>query len=180
MIASCIGNREFLSKRLAPAAQQPLGSRCLEETRVKILAHVDDWLKDTTKSNVLWISGAPGAGKSTISTTIVGKHKCARFFVKRSATEDLRDPRAVWRTIAHALANMHHGVEDAIVKVLSEKEEYPKDAKVRDQFRDLIQLPLQMHAKAPSVGSPCALILIDALDECLTSDDDDWKDCCAR
>ncbi len=140
------------------------------------MAQVDDWLKDTTRPNVLWISGAPGAGKSTISTTIVEKHKCARFFVKRGATEELRNPRAIWRTIAFALARKHHGVEDDIVKMLSEKEEYPNDAKVADQFRDLIEEPLRKHAEAPSAGSPYAVIVIDALDECLTSDDDDWKD----
>ncbi len=124
---------------------------------------------------MLWISGAPGAGKSTISTSIVEKHKCARFFVKRSATEELRNPRAIWRTIAFALTRMHHGVEDDIVKVLSEKEEYAKDAKIGDQFRDLIEEPLRRHAEAPSAGSPFTVV-IDALDECLTSDYDDWKD----
>ncbi len=137
-------------------------------------------LKDTTKSNVLWISGAPGAGKSAISTTIVEKHKCARFFVKRSATEELRNPRAIWRTIASELASMHSGLEDDIVEVLSEKEkstrEYPKDAKVRDQFRDLIEAPLRKHAEAPSAGPLFAMIVIDALDECLSTDDDDWND----
>ncbi len=127
---------------------------------------------------MLWISGAPGAGKSTISTTIVEKHNCARFFVKRSGTEELRNPRAIWRTIASALARMHHGVRDDIVKVLSENEEYHKDAKVRDQFQHLIDAPLRKHAATPSesAGSPFAVIVIDALDECLTTNDDDWKD----
>ncbi len=103
-------------------------------------------------------------------------HECAKFFVKRSAAPELRDPRAIWRTIAFALASMHRGIEDDIMKVLSEKKEYPKDAKVRDQSRDLIEAPLRKHAKAASAGSPCAVIVIDALDECLTTDDDDWKD----
>ncbi len=123
---------------------------------MEILADVDDWLKDTTKPNMLWISGAPGAGKSTISTSIVEKHNCARFFVKRSGTEELRNPRSIWRTIAFTLARMHYGVEDDIMEVLSKKEkstwEYPKDAKVRDQFHDLIEAPLRKHAEAPSAG----------------------------
>ncbi len=144
------------------------------------MADVDDWLKDTTKSNVLWISGAPGAGKSAISTTIVEKHKCARFFVKRSATEELRNPRSIWRTVASELASMHSGLENDIMEVLSKKEkstrEYPKDAKVQDQFRDLIKSPLVKHAGSPSADSPFAVIVIDALDECLTTDDDDWND----
>ncbi|KLO11071.1 WD40 repeat-like protein [Schizopora paradoxa] len=164
--------QELLSKRLAPAEQQSLGSPCLKGTRTSILAEVEKWMKDTNQPNVFWISGAPGAGKSTISTTIVKEiltHKCARFFVKRSATPELRDPRRIWPTIAFALAGMHRHVKDEIVDVLGKKAECPKDVEVGDQFHDLLVTPFQRLAESSSV-----VVVIDALDECRTSDDD-WN-----
>lgn len=126
----------------------------------------------------MWISGAPGAGKSTISATIVKKLlalKCARFFVKRGATPELRDPRHIWRTVAFALASMHRDVKNDIVKVLREKEaEYPTDAEVGDQFRDLLESTIRNYAESLLTDRPC-VVLIDALDECRTNDED-WSE----
>ncbi|KLO18821.1 WD40 repeat-like protein [Schizopora paradoxa] len=157
-----------------------LAEGCLPETRVKILEKVEDWLKDTNEvdgkksPNVLWISGAPGAGKSTIAASIIRKaqHKRAAFLVTRDVPER-RDPRNIWRTIAFALAKMHPPFKDNITEVRNSEEPdiIPKNADVRDQFRCLIKEPFEKNAE----GSSCVIVIIDALDECRT-DDKDWRD----
>ncbi len=63
-------SNDFLKKRLGPSEQQPLDGGCLEGTRVDILQEAMDWQDNEAEKNVLWIVGAPGAGKSTIATLV--------------------------------------------------------------------------------------------------------------
>ncbi len=67
----------FLRKWLQPCTQAMLDDECLPGTRTSVFRRVEDWLcsGNLETSNVLWISGAPGAGKSAIATTLVKKLK---------------------------------------------------------------------------------------------------------
>jgi adenylylsulfate kinase-like enzyme len=38
----------------------------MDGTRKQVMEEFDQWLKDDEAPNVLWISGHPGVGKSTI------------------------------------------------------------------------------------------------------------------
>ena len=63
---------------------QLLDEGCLEGTRGGILDKVRYWLQAEFPKNILWISGAPGAGKTTIATTIAKEFAntapfCVRF-----------------------------------------------------------------------------------------------------
>jgi hypothetical protein len=71
----------------------------LSGTREGVINEIKSWLKDDNQPNILWIRGSPGAGKTTISSSIAAKHRCARFFFQRDVAS-LRDPGFVWRTIA--------------------------------------------------------------------------------
>ncbi len=175
---------DFLRKRLYPADQQPLDDGCLEGTRVGILREAREWLQDCTSGkNILWIVGAPGAGKSTIATTIVRELAatapfCSKFFSKRDVPH-LRDPRQIWRTLAYSLAVKHDGVKVALMVTLNEKKNNePKDDLVVDQFHQLIKGPLESDLKERRLRLhklAYPVIVIDALDECNSASDNSWQ-----
>ncbi len=135
-----------------------------------------------SEKNILWIVGAPGAGKSTIATTIARELAgaapfCATFFSKRDIPH-LRDPRQVWRTLAYGLASKHAGVKAALMLTLSEKNGDPQNDLVIDQFEKLIKGPLETDLKETNfrlrkVAYP--VIIIDALDECYSANDNSWQ-----
>ncbi len=185
----------FLQMRLSPAEQQELEDDCLPDTRVKILQEARDWLKDCESArNILWIVGAPGAGKSTIATTLARElankppfltkaPSFAKFFSKRDKPT-LRDPGKIWRTLAYSLAAYsqavdHNGVKAALMITLSEKNSHPRDDSVIDQFNSLIKWPLET-AFVKTVfllhktNCPQVVIIIDALDECNSANVDRW------
>lgn len=125
--------------------------------------------------NVLWISGAPGAGKSAMASTIISKllhHNCAKFFVKRGAT----DPRMIWPSIAFGLADLSRGVKLDILSVLSgdARHAYPVGASIEDQFRQLICGPLKRNFTDGSTSSMGIVVVIDALDECNMDSTEHW------
>ncbi|KLO10109.1 hypothetical protein SCHPADRAFT_832992, partial [Schizopora paradoxa] len=174
---------EFLWRRLDPAKGKALENGCLEDTRVNILDAAKDWWHNTgAPNNILWIVGAPGAGKSTLATTIVkelaeAEPFCAKFFCSRDV-RNLRDPRRIWRTLAYELAKNHEGVKAALMRILDEKKGDPQDDTVLDQFQQLIKHPLETHFKESRLQlrkAPYPVIIIDAIDECYSANGDDWN-----
>jgi hypothetical protein len=81
---------------------------CMPGARQWMIDKIHDWLSDHQAPNILWLSGSPGAGKSTIASTLVSNlHQAGRlgssFFCKRDHIA-LSDPAACWRMIAFDLA----------------------------------------------------------------------------
>ncbi|KLO19716.1 WD40 repeat-like protein [Schizopora paradoxa] len=173
--------KSFLRDKLDPPEQPPVDGGCLDGTRKTILRNVDKWLESDDAPNVFWISGAPGAGKTALASTIVqtisrtNPDNCetyhhVSFFIKRRDA-NLRDPRSIWRSIAFELTEIYRGVKVDILEVLSETNNCadPKMLSIEDQFRDLILKPL----KSKFLQDPHKLVVvIDALDECVMEDQD--------
>ncbi len=129
--------------------------------RVNILREAREWLKDNDSAhNILWILGAPGAGKSTIATTLAKELSatCARFFCERDEPR-LRDPRQIWPTIAYNVAVKHDGVKVALALALAGKHFEPQDHSALEQFENLFEAPLQTVLKETAYP----VIIIDAL-----------------
>ncbi len=66
----------------------------------------------------------------------------------------------------------------ALAQALSNKKGNPKDDLVTDQFRKLIKLPLEADLKEKGLRSQKTVypvIIIDALDECNSADDTNWR-----
>jgi len=129
----------FLRKRLELSNQSlPDDDECLKGTRAAVLRRAGDWLDNPELPNILWISGAPGAGKSAIATTLVnqfsvsGERLCAKVAAKRDIA-DRRDPKRVWRTLVYNLARLHAGLKGTIMEALSKK-----SPDFQNKFRDLI------------------------------------------
>ncbi len=115
----------------------------------------------------------PRAGKSAIATTLYNKfsniRRCAKFSAKRDIA-DRRDPKCVWRTLAYSLADLHIGLKGSIMEALLNDSHYSPTASVHAQFRDLIAGALQDQQFLSVV------VVLDALDECFTEDNKDWKE----
>jgi len=161
----------FLQKRLEPSSQSLLDAECLEGTRTNVLRKAKDWLADPKLPNILWIFGAPGAGKSAIATTLVREFSderlCAKFSAKRDIA-DRRDPKSVWRTLAFNLAGLHTGLKGSIMEALCDMS-HSENVSVEARFHDLVVKAME-DQQCLSV-----VVVIDALDECFTEDNEDWR-----
>ncbi len=154
-----------------PSSQSLLDDECLEGTRTNVLRKAKDWLVDPELPNILWIFGAPGAGKSAIATTLVRELSdellCAKFSAKRDIA-DRRDPKCVWRTLAYNLASLHIGLKGSIMEALSDMS-HSESASVEARFHDLVVKAME-DQQCLSV-----VVVIDALDECYIEDNEDWR-----
>ena len=146
---------------------------CMEGTRVVLLEKVKAWLLDdvtscfTLLANLLWLFGLAGSGKSFIANTIASiadKHidiDLSCFFCQRD-DPDLSNPKLFFRTLAFRIAQYYPSYRAALVDLLSG----PNGASVltsgiEEQF-DLLFTNLLPRA----IGARCHVIVIDALDEC--------------
>ena len=141
---------------------------CLPNTRMDILAEIFTWVSmPTTKTNVYWLYGFPGAGKSTIATSVANIFRDLRrlgaftFFTRGVAARN--DPGMLIRTLAYQLGEFDHRIGSAIARVV---EEVPtiKQAPLRWQFQKLLVEPFTGLEDCLREGP--ILIVIDALDEC--------------
>ncbi|KLO08319.1 WD40 repeat-like protein [Schizopora paradoxa] len=169
---------DYLRRRLNPVRQDPLGDGCLAETRKTVLDRVREWLDNAdSEKKILWIVGAPGAGKTTIATSIINELETrpyAKFFAKRD-TPALSNARHIWPSIAFSLAEKHDGVKAGLMLALRDK----RNTDVQDntayvQFENFVKGPLEMDLKESGsrpLRTAYPIVIIDALDECNSSED---------
>ena len=120
---------------------------CMNGTRKAIFEKVDSWLLDVNAHNILWISGSPGVGKSTIASSLVsmleGRGRLgASFFFKRGDAA-LSDPGVVWRTVAFDLAESDPAVARRVVANLKGKKVNPRRPDIELHFQYMVEDPLK-------------------------------------
>ncbi|KLO04488.1 hypothetical protein SCHPADRAFT_1003285 [Schizopora paradoxa] len=170
---------DYLRRRLSPVTQDPLGEGCLAETRLAVLNRVREWLDNAdSEKRILWIVGAPGAGKTSIATSIakgLRNRPYAKFFAKRDKP-DLSDARRIWPSVACSLAEKHDGMKAALMLALrDEKNTDVRDLSVFHQFENFFKGPLEMDFKETgSRSSEVPVVIIDALDECYSRESSNW------
>ncbi|KAJ7208224.1 hypothetical protein GGX14DRAFT_566949 [Mycena pura] len=130
-----------------------LRAECLDGTRVEILKKITDRLdSQSNTTNILWLSGVAGSGKSTIATSVsehfrrLGRLGAFIFFTRND--EASSKPRVVLHNIVYGLTASNPRMRDAICTAIS---------------RDAALQPLV--SVLPDVREPIVIIL-DALDEC--------------
>ncbi|PAV22986.1 nucleotide-binding-oligomerization-domain like receptor [Pyrrhoderma noxium] len=140
---------------------------CLENTRKKTLNSIYQWVNTRGYPNVLLLSGAAGTGKSTIATTVAGEYQkrgqlgCHMFFVRGRS-----HPRTALQTIAYSLAVYNQSIAVSLVEKLRKSGDL-NSSNLKTKFDILLRDPLS--AVSTKVGHP-VLIVLDALDECGTSE----------
>ncbi|KZP06583.1 WD40 repeat-like protein [Athelia psychrophila] len=141
--------------------------QCLEGTRTALLQSlITDLTTPTPETNVLWLYGVAGSGKSTISTTMAerlhdrGQRGPFLFFDRNSPSQS--SPDGVIRTLAYQLALSNEDLRDAICDTIEKDAEIatrPLDA----QFKALVLAPL---SSCSSKMTTPMVIILDAFDEC--------------
>ncbi|KAG1718809.1 hypothetical protein EDB19DRAFT_809800 [Suillus lakei] len=153
-------------------------SQCMPNTRVALRKRITRVLDQRDRTNV-WLNGLAGVGKTSIAFTIAkemiaAKRLVCTFFFshKHSSKVD-----AIIPTIAYQLALAFPHIQDTIVLAIKNDKMLLSAGKSRvDQIRELVIKPLQtlkdLNNPHPSEfhGEPYAII-IDALDECLSSEE---------
>ncbi|KAJ7675568.1 WD40-repeat-containing domain protein [Mycena rosella] len=141
---------------------------CLIGTRTEILADITSWLlaAESDTSNILWLHGVYGIGKSAISVTVAeyfrSLHRLGGFIFFERGKPVHNSPDAVVRTIAYGLAKSNQHIRSAVCTALTSETTLPI-ATLQTQFKELLLGPLET-AQAQIVGP--IIIILDALDEC--------------
>ncbi|KZP18962.1 WD40 repeat-like protein [Athelia psychrophila] len=167
------GIRAFLPPRAAEAAFD-CGDRtpCLKGTRTDILELVETWIElghigdHAATSEIFWVNGGAGTGKSTIALTVAQTCKDrgilgASFFCSRDSAECSK-PKLLFTTIAYQLSLLCDAFGEKVAAAMRSDPDMGIKS-LSHQLEKLILEPLN-HAR-DQLPSPC-VVIIDALDEC--------------
>ncbi|KAH6970641.1 hypothetical protein BKA56DRAFT_596706 [Ilyonectria sp. MPI-CAGE-AT-0026] len=141
-------------------------SKCLENTRVELLQHIDNWVNHPQAPVIFWLNGMAGTGKSTISRTVAATsarraHLGASFFFKRGEA----DRGIMSRFYTTVASQLIHSKPELIPYIKATLDTDPAiiGKSAGDQFDKLILQPLQ---QSRSSSTSVVIFIIDALDEC--------------
>ncbi|KAH7140047.1 WD40-repeat-containing domain protein [Dactylonectria estremocensis] len=141
-------------------------SKCLENTRVELLQHIDAWVSHPQAPAIFWLNGMAGTGKSTISRTVAATsarraHLGASFFFKRGEA-DRGIMSRFYTTVASQLIRSKPELVPYI-KATLDNDPAIIGKSAGDQFDKLILQPLQQSRLSKT---STVIFIIDALDEC--------------
>jgi hypothetical protein len=114
----------------------------------------------------MWISGAPGAGKTAVASTLISmlckRGRLGSYLFCKRGDASLGNPAIVWRTVASDIAQYHPAVKDNVINFL--RKPGFRDGDIQLHFQCMIEDILVKTDKEMSAAPP--VIIIDALDEC--------------
>ena len=144
-------------------------AECMEGTREDIMKKIDEWCDNLdASSNILWIRGFPGVGKSAIARKLASKLRLSHrfgssfFFQRELAT--VQTPVNFWRTVAFDLSREYPSARNAIVTKLKDNEIDLENTDAEELFRSLMEDPLKHSLDIPPGRLP--VVVIDGIDEC--------------
>ena len=159
--------QEPLLRRLHPVAtnyHRDFG--CADGTRKFLLNCLIDWSTKEPgqdKSNLYWIYGLPGIGKTAVSHSICAslhqRNRLAGAFFCRRGDENLKEPRNILPTLIHKLAVLLPPFRRVVVERLR------NDPNLTPGTMDH-NLLLELIRKLPSPPKRTLVFVIDAFDEC--------------
>jgi hypothetical protein len=147
---------------------------CLSGTRTNVLSKVITWFDDRSAPNVLWLCGAPGTGKTTISWSLIAELKRQQrlagvfFFGQREYT-----PFKLWPTVAYQMASFHPAIEAEIHDAIATRTNDTLGSDdVNSTYQKLVSDPLTAANGLLSDRGP--VFLIDGLEKCSRDPEKSW------
>ena len=141
----------------------------MDGTREDIMAKIDEWCDDLdASSNILWIRGFPGVGKSAIARKLATRLKSAHrfgssFFFQRELAA-VQTPANLWRTVAFDLSREYPSARSVIVAKLKDGEIDLENTDAGELFGSLVEGPLKHSSDILPGRLP--VVVIDGVDEC--------------
>ena len=138
------------------------------------MADLVAWAADAGDTNIYWLNGMAGTGKTTIAFTfseildniqVLG----ASFFCSH-LDADSSNADLIFPTLAYELARHATAASIALLDAL-EKDRNVGHRSMRDQFLNLIVTPTKAASKGVLTTPKPLIIVIDALDECANQND---------
>ncbi|KAF3085268.1 hypothetical protein TWF569_008420 [Orbilia oligospora] len=146
------------------SAQDQEEPQCLPQTRIEVLNTIETWISGPRDSNIFWLRGIAGTGKSTIARTMALKLEStsqlgASFFFKKSEA-GRNNASKFFPTLAYGLVKYLPELLPHISKAIEDDFDTLKRS-FKEQFEKFLLEPLSKVTCNPTV-----VIVIDALDEC--------------
>ncbi|EMT67328.1 Vegetative incompatibility protein HET-E-1 [Fusarium odoratissimum] len=168
-LTSTLDQLPFVAEALFNSYAEEHSPMCLPETRVQLLAEIDEWVTSSESKTIFWLNGMAGTGKSTISRTVAQRQlerDClgANFFFKRGEASRGNMSKLI-PTLARQLAINIPGMISLIKNAIDADPSLPTKT-LAEQFEKLFKEPLRKLA-ASSSDPTSLVIVIDALDEVL-------------
>ncbi|CAG8640812.1 16259_t:CDS:2, partial [Acaulospora colombiana] len=147
----------------AHLANGSVHQKCMNGTRHSLLGEIDEWRVKSDSSQILWLSGVAGVGKSTVARELVDKwkldgHLAGCFFFSRD-TEETRVSRLFFTTVAQQGLSRLDSQAQTVVADGIRKLFDPLSATLEEQCTHLFVNPIK------TIRDPTVLVL-DAMDEC--------------
>ncbi|KAG2090400.1 uncharacterized protein F5147DRAFT_764436 [Suillus discolor] len=153
--------------------------KCLEGTRVDLLKFINRLLNKREKSQIIWLHGMAGVGKSAVAFTVAERMKSLKitqntkietrlagtFFFSRNSKERSTTGH-FFATLAYQLASNFPSIRNNVNRAVRENPAVLDSSKsLRDQMKALFHKPL-WHLRLSLCDCPPLVFVIDALDEC--------------
>jgi hypothetical protein len=143
---------------------------CMEGTRKSILSEIIDWVanspvqKDVLQSNIYWIYGLPGIGKTSLAHSICDKldklnQLIGAFFCQRDDTNS-SEPRNILPTLIYKLVEISPHFRRIVAERFRSNPNLTTESMEDSLFLDFIR-SLPRHSNEHPL-----VFVIDALDEC--------------
>ncbi|KAG2740986.1 hypothetical protein P692DRAFT_201894793 [Suillus brevipes Sb2] len=155
--------------------------KCLEGTRVDLLQFIHGLLDKREKSQIVWLHGTAGVGKSAVAFTVAERMKglkvreetnvetrlAGTFFFSRKHTKRSTTGH-FFATLAYQLASNFPSVKNDVNEAILENPAVLDSSKsLRDQMKALFLRPLRrLCLQSRLCECPPPVFVVDALDEC--------------
>ena len=155
------------------AASRQHSPSCLENTRRNVLEQIEKWADGDGEKHIYWLKGMASTGKSTIALTVARRYAELRrlgasFFFSRGGG-DLASAGKFAITIAAQLARTSPELKKRIDDAVASNRRI-LDLGLYSQWEKLVLGPLAQLGK--NVFPAPIVIVVDALDECDSEEDD--------